>query len=45
MVHGLTPEQGYVLFSVAADLRISSIVNAPNAVVSAHLPLDIFEEG
>ncbi len=45
MVHGLTPEQGYVLFSVAANLRISSIVNAPNAVVSAHLPLDIFEEG
>jgi acetamidase/formamidase len=32
-----------VLVSVAADLKISSIVNIPNALVSAALPLDIFE--
>ncbi len=36
-------EQAYIIVSVAADLRISSIVNVPNAVVSAILPLDIFE--
>jgi formamidase len=42
---GLTREQAYVLVSVAADLRISSIVNTPNAVVAAVLPLDIFDHG
>lgn len=40
---GLSREQAYVLVSVAADLRISSIVNVPNPVVAAVLPLDIFE--
>ncbi len=40
---GLTPEQAYVLSSVAADLRISEAVNVPNALVSAILPLDVFE--
>lgn len=40
---GLTREQAYVLVSVAADLRISSIVNVPNPVVAAVLPLDIFD--
>jgi formamidase len=40
---GLTREQAYVLVSVAADLRISSIVNTPNAVVAAVLPLDVFD--
>jgi formamidase len=40
---GLSFQQAYVLVSVAADLRISSIVNTPNAVVSAILPLDVFE--
>lgn len=41
---GLTREQAYVLGSVAADLRISETVNVPNPVVSAVLPLDVFEE-
>jgi formamidase len=41
---GLTRSQAYVLVSVAADLQISSIVNVPNAVVSALLPMAIFEE-
>ncbi|BCB88137.1 acetamidase/formamidase family protein [Phytohabitans suffuscus] len=40
---GFRPEQAYVLASVAADLHISSIVNIPNVLVSAALPLDIFE--
>ncbi|QEC48417.1 acetamidase/formamidase family protein [Baekduia soli] len=40
---GLTAEQAYVVFSVAGDLRVSEIVNVPNALVSAALPLDVFE--
>jgi formamidase len=40
---GLTANAAYVLVSVAADLRINEIVNVPNALVSAALPLDIFE--
>lgn len=42
--HGLKPEQAYVLASVAADLRISEVVNVPNALVSAALPLDVFDD-
>jgi formamidase len=41
--HGFTPEQAYVLASVAVDLRLSEIVDVPNPLVSALLPLDIFE--
>ncbi len=41
--HGLTPEAAYVLASVAADLRISEVVNVPNPLVSAALPLDVFD--
>jgi formamidase len=41
--HGLSPEQAYVLVSVAVDLRLSEIVDVPNPIVSALLPLDIFE--
>ena len=41
---GLTREAAYALCSVAADLRISQIVDAPNALVSAILPLDIFDD-
>ena len=41
--HGLTPEQAIALCSVAAELRISQIVDLPNALVSAALPLDVFE--
>jgi formamidase len=40
---GYTENQAYVVVSVAADLRISEIVDVPNALVSAVLPLDIFE--
>jgi acetamidase/formamidase len=39
---GLTREDAYVLCSVAADLKISEVVDAPNWVVSAFLPLRLF---
>jgi len=38
----LSREQAYALCSVAVDLRISEIVDAPNWVVSAFLPNDLF---
>jgi formamidase len=41
---GFTPEQSYALCSVCVDLRISQVVNLPNVLVSALLPLDIFDE-
>jgi acetamidase/formamidase len=43
--HGLAREDAYVLCSVAVDLRISEIVDAPNWIVSAFLPLDLFATG
>ena len=39
--HGMTNEQAIALCSVAAELRISQIVDLPNALVSAALPLDV----
>ena len=42
--HGLTPEQAYVLASVAVDLRVGQVVDVPNYTVSAILPLDVFVE-
>jgi formamidase len=41
---GLSREAAYVLMSVAAELRISEVVDAPNVLVSAALPLDVLEE-
>jgi formamidase len=43
--HGLEREPAYVLMSVAAELRVSELVDAPNALVSAALPLDVFDAG
>jgi formamidase len=40
--HGLEREPAYVLMSVAAELRVSELVDSPNALVSAALPLDVF---
>lgn len=40
--YGLTPEDAYLLCSVACDLRISEIVDLPNWVVSFYLPLQLF---
>ena len=41
---GLAPEQAYALCSVTVDLHISEAVNLPNFLVSAFLPLDIFDD-
>src|SRR5581483_2629266 len=41
--HGRDREEAYAIASVAADLRIHEVVDAPNWVVGAFLPLDIFE--
>jgi formamidase len=41
---GLEREAAYVLMSVAAELRVSELVDAPNALVSAALPLDVLED-
>jgi formamidase len=43
--YGFTPQQAYALCSVAVDLRVSELVDAPNFVVSALLPLDVLSEG
>lgn len=39
---GFSREQAYVLCSVAADLRINEVVDAPNWLVSAALPEAVF---
>ena len=39
---GLSREEAYILASVAVDLKISEIVDAPNWIVSAFLPESIF---
>jgi formamidase len=39
---GFTRQQAYALCSVAVDLRVSEVVDVPNFVVTAFLPLDIF---
>ncbi|MEE9402935.1 MAG: acetamidase/formamidase family protein [Desulfobacteria bacterium] len=41
---GLTSEQAYIVSSVAVDLRIGQLVDVPNYIVSAILPLSIFKE-
>jgi formamidase len=39
---GYSEEQAYVICSVAVDLRIGQLVDAPNVGATAILPLDIF---
>ena len=39
---GLDPQQAYALCSCAVDLRISQVVDVPNFLVTALLPLDVF---
>jgi len=39
---GFSREEAYVICSVAADLKISEIVDAPNWIVSAFIPESIF---
>ncbi|WP_420596627.1 acetamidase/formamidase family protein [Deinococcus sp.] len=40
--YGLSAQDAYLLCSVAADLRISEIVDAPNWLVGLYLPRSIF---
>ena len=40
--HSMSRSQAYILCSVAGDLKISEIVDAPNWVVSFHMPLAVF---
>jgi acetamidase/formamidase len=42
--HRLDPQDAYGLCSVAADLKISEVVDWPNLLVSLFLPKDIFED-
>ena len=41
--HHLSAEDAYLLCSLAADLRISQIVNEPNFCVTATLPISVFD--
>jgi acetamidase/formamidase len=41
--HGMKPVEAYMLCSVCADLRISSIVDVPNWVVSVYFPRIVLE--
>jgi acetamidase/formamidase len=40
--YGFSRDEAYILCSVAVDLKISEVVDAPNWIVSACLPLSIF---
>jgi acetamidase/formamidase len=40
--YDLTRPEAFALCSVTVDLRVSEIVDAPNWIISAFLPLDIF---
>jgi acetamidase/formamidase len=42
--YDLTSEEAYVLCCAVLDLKISEIVNPPNWIVSAYLPLGIFHD-
>jgi len=41
---GWTRQQAYAICSVAVDLKVSEVVDVPNFVVSAFLPLDVFSD-
>jgi formamidase len=40
---GFSRPQAYAICSVAVDLKVSQVVDVPNVLISAFLPLDIFE--
>jgi formamidase len=42
--HSFEPAAAYALCSVCVDLRISEVVDVPYPLVSALLPLDVFED-
>jgi acetamidase/formamidase len=42
--YGMAPEEAYALTSIAADLRVHEVVNAPRWVVGAAIPEAVFAE-
>jgi formamidase len=42
MEYGYSRQQAYAISSVAVDLNVAELVNSPNYVVTASVPLDIF---
>ena len=44
VTYGYDRLQAYAIAGVAVDLRIGELVDVPNVVVTAILPLDIFEQ-
>jgi acetamidase/formamidase len=42
--HDLTPHEAFCLCSIAMDLKISQVVDAPNWIVTACLPMGIFAD-
>ena len=43
--HGLSRPAAYCLCSACVDLHLSEVVDIPYPLVSALIPLDVFEEG
>jgi len=43
--HGLSPEDAYVLCSLAGDLRIAEVVDVPHVLVSMHMPKGVLGTG
>jgi acetamidase/formamidase len=41
--HGLAPQDAYLLCSLAADLRLSQVVDRPNLAAAAYLPLVVLD--
>lgn len=39
--HGLSPEDAYMLCSLAGDLKISEVVDVPHMLVSMHMPKEV----
>ena len=39
--HGMTPEEAYILCSVAGDLKISEVVDVPHMLVSMHMSKEV----
>jgi formamidase len=42
--HGFGRQAAYALISATVDIHVSELVNAPHCLVSALLPLDVFEQ-
>jgi len=42
--HGLSRQQAYMLCSIAGELKIAEVVDAPNKLVTMHMPKSIFIE-